>query len=569
MKVLRVLLMLLTIGAAVVVQASSSAGAEDSRDVRCGSKCLYVALKALGHSPESLALLEQSMGGPGANGYSLRDLETEARKRGVKTLAVETTLENLGSRREHFACITLIRDNHFVLLYDVDPKVVHLLDPPNRVALPRETFNLVWTPKALLLGEEEFAMEEAVGRSRDRARAVRWLAYVALVAGILVLGWWGLARRRRKSATMLCVTLLTSIASGCAESKSKPSPPVNLYESPNYLGGAIRLEKNRYALGKVVTYGTSEYREIDLPIFNDAPSHLVLKNILLGCGCTTAQARNDVLPPHGRSSLKIRLKIGSLPVPRTSTVRIQSSDPLRPITDVALEWTAVPPIRTEPAQVDFGRVNPGESPATVVKLVICGPGVCKACRIEVLSTAQDATSEVHLSPAFSDFHKPQRKPPAVEGPAGTVKISVNPSFDVRAVRTSVVIRQICKGVELGRCDVPLNWTVSAPLDVTPNRLSLGRLQARESVASHLLISSPQGRPFKIISVSCEDGNSLVQVNHRATASTIQKVDLRFRVRSGPGAWTSRVRIETDLPDYKSFEIPVSADVRQPTAPRAS
>jgi ABC-type bacteriocin/lantibiotic exporter with double-glycine peptidase domain len=82
-------------------------------------------------------------------------LEQAALKCGAKTLGVQTTLDHLSRRKERFACIALLeKTGHFVLIYDVEPKKVHIVDPPRTREMARDAFQSLWNGKALLISTQ-------------------------------------------------------------------------------------------------------------------------------------------------------------------------------------------------------------------------------------------------------------------------------------------------------------------------------------------------------------------------------------------------------------------------------
>lgn len=156
----------------LLAQVSSSENPRPE-DVYCGSYSLMVALGALGIGPGSFEELEQQLGEPGPDGYSMLELDEVARSYGARTMAVETSLGNLDWRPERFVCLTVINDHHYVLLYKIEGGKVFLCDAPSTYDLPIDTFESIWSRKALLLGPEEFLPDESIAARRawhDRGR---------------------------------------------------------------------------------------------------------------------------------------------------------------------------------------------------------------------------------------------------------------------------------------------------------------------------------------------------------------------------------------------------------------
>ena len=137
--------------------------AVDEPDVYCGSRCLYVSLKALDVEVESYEALEKRLGVPRETGYSLGQLAEVAREYGLNTLGVKTTVERLQRREERFACIALLNGRHFVNFGGAGPEGVTIVNPPKNAVVPLATLKTQWDGTALLLSPGPLAPEEDLG----------------------------------------------------------------------------------------------------------------------------------------------------------------------------------------------------------------------------------------------------------------------------------------------------------------------------------------------------------------------------------------------------------------------
>lgn len=156
-------------------------------DNRCGSYCLTVALKSFDRKT-TLEQVETSLGEATAAGYSMDRLEKTARTFGMKTTVALTSLENLKWRKSHFgerfACLTLIRNDHYVLLTDIQDSTVSTCDPPRIDVLDIPVFDHVWSGQVLLMSDVPLTSEEDVVRSLNRWRFAR-LAGFGLLGGLV------------------------------------------------------------------------------------------------------------------------------------------------------------------------------------------------------------------------------------------------------------------------------------------------------------------------------------------------------------------------------------------------
>ena len=92
--------------------------------------------------------LESKLGQPSPVGYSMEQLATAARSFGAQTLGVETSLDNLVRRPNRFVCIALLKQGHFVNVYDIAEDRVYFADPPELRQAGLDAFRSIWTGRA-------------------------------------------------------------------------------------------------------------------------------------------------------------------------------------------------------------------------------------------------------------------------------------------------------------------------------------------------------------------------------------------------------------------------------------
>jgi hypothetical protein len=235
-------------------------------DVRCGSHALYVALKAAGlaHDLSSFEELERTLGPPGAEGYSLGALAAEAERHGAYTAAVSTTLERLTLRKssaEKFACIALLKPNHFVLLYEVDPNYAYFIDYPKEVRLPVDTLNLLWSTKCLLISSRPLRSEEALAQPwYSRASTRIWIGSV-LVLGIglafavynkgVLAAMWIRHVRRNQSIIIFFLLAMSGAAAGCNGRTGEHLEPAGATRTAPLRGRWLEISPAVHELGTV------------------------------------------------------------------------------------------------------------------------------------------------------------------------------------------------------------------------------------------------------------------------------------------------------------------------------
>lgn len=175
----------------LVVLAAVAVPVEEP-DLRCGSYCLYVSLRALDLPVKSYESLEGKLGQPSSAGYSLGQLDEVARSYGAHTLGVQTSFDNLVRRSGRFACIAHLKGGHFVNIGEVHDREAYMVDPPNAHVVPLDTLRARWDGAALLISNEPLLREEDLPWRFPWQRLLLGAGLLAAVVPI----WW-LSRRLR------------------------------------------------------------------------------------------------------------------------------------------------------------------------------------------------------------------------------------------------------------------------------------------------------------------------------------------------------------------------------------
>ncbi len=517
-------------------QAGGTAGLsrEDSSDVLCGAKALYVALKALDLAPPSFDALRVELGEPDPKGYSVAELETVARRRGAKTLAVSTSLDRLRRRPEGFACITLSNREHFAVLYDVDEDEVYLVDPPNRHRVPRKVFETQWDGVALLLSARELTAEEALNQENSLGR---WAGVGAGFGGVLVfagLVWNGVRKwsRRRLGCVIACVGLF---GSGCGSG----DPSLELSKVI-----AWRIEPGRLELGEVFT---SDH-ERDIPVsgrlvnLGDRP--LTVLDVESSCGCTSVRVNPTVIPPGSQAQIVATLKLEDDGRPKAVQVSIHTDDPRHRTQQWEIEWSVRSRLSASPAELDLGRIAPSAHAKREIQLIRNDEPFCAECRI----TTESSHSQLVCRTVSDDRSSGEYRLLALEAQANDLTTK-------RAEWLNVEVR--CRNERVGRLRIPVSWTTGSAFRTIPERIFLGRVARGTDVRQGLLIMDEEGRPLSIDSVTAKD---CVDFAASTTATGARaRVDLSLKTPSKVGPWRTHLEIVANDGSCR-INVPISAMV---------
>lgn len=558
-------LILSIIAAGLLVQPTKGAGPA-SADVHCGSYCLFVALKTQSLAPARYEDLEQALGPPKATGYSMLELDEYARRRGAKTIAVETTLENLRARTEAFTCLTLIDEGHYVLVYDADDRQVEIVDPPRRYSLPIDTFRSHWSRKALLIGRESFSPEESV---RSGAwRSLRSFAGIAIVAALLGLLGIGLRRRRaaRPRVTRIGAILIAGAGlsswPGCGPRGDDPQGAPA--QAPS---GTLDVTPEVHKLGPIWLDRPDRKIETTTLLKNLGPSPLQILEITKSCDCTSVRIGRRSIPPGESSPLSVQIRPGTTPGERISRIQIQSTDRGRPVREITYEWEVKNPLHAESDSIEIHAVRAGEELGRSVPLHLDGMTRCPRCQLLVTSPASSISCTLREVVASDGAH--DGRSPRDSAPIGRLDLKIQPPEDTQLHREviSVVIR--CGDELRASLSLPLAWRVAPILQSSPERLSLGISEPGGRHSRKLILRSGEGRSFRLLGVSCPEANTLVAARHPAGSDALHAIELDLKVPGVEGPWRSTLSVETDHPGAERISIPVSALVNPISRPSES
>lgn len=181
------------IAAVLAAPPVQPASPPQSGDLRCGSYCLFAALKALDVPVDNVQEIESKIGQPTRIGYSMQQLADAVSMFGAYSIGLETSLEQLEAREGPFACIAALDEGHFVCIYDVDQDHVFVIDPPDRRVMTRAGFGALWGGKALLVSSRPIAALPP--RSPYRWILLGSVVAAACVGGVVLLVKLGRDRR--------------------------------------------------------------------------------------------------------------------------------------------------------------------------------------------------------------------------------------------------------------------------------------------------------------------------------------------------------------------------------------
>lgn len=542
-----------------VVAAAPADRDKPGPDVRCGSFCLFVALRALDKGPATHAELEEDLGLPGLGGYSMRQLQEAAERFGVQTVAVETSLENLRHRRrgESFACLTLIDSDHYVLLKDLEETQVSLIDPPRSFQLGVDTFRDVWTGKALLLGPRPLRSEESVKWGRiAREWLLPGLGLAAVLLGAVAIAWMAVARRRRAGLGTLAARPLLcwlvpalAILGGCdgASRTEEPAAPAQSW---------LMISEERKDLGTILKGEETRQERVEITLSNQGPGPLEIQEVETSCTCTQATVRPRTIPAGGTAALSAVVRIGDAGDADGARISLTSNDPVEPRREVSIFWKVRTPLHSSVSSVNLPQLAPGDGLERSLPLYLEGISLCPSCVVE----SRAATSAMKVEATVNDetrgaSHAQAGAPKEVE--IGRLDVTLPPQDDERHHSELARVEIVCGGERLAAMKLPITWVVASAIQTSPDRLFVGETEPGARIQKTLVLQSRDGVPFRILGAAADDLEFRELSEEISEADIVQRLELDFDAPKAIGPWRTIARLQTDHERVGAVAVPIS------------
>lgn len=535
-----------------------------SADAKCGLYCLSVGLFALGGKDHTIERIEERLGPPGAMGYSLAQLADAAKSNGFETISIRTSIDHLTFRRnslgERFVCIASYGPEHFVMIYGSDGKIVRIADPPRTYTLDLPVFEREWSGHCLLIGTMPLASEEIIlAKRRTRDIILRIGATIGSVLSIAVIGvaisrLWSRARKHLAAAGVIVCILCGCTDSNGNSSGSQDDPP---FDKTNEIAGAwIEVRPARHSLG-VLRAGDGRMVPLVSRIRNNSDQLVRITGVTVSCACTKAMVDKSVLNPGESAELKSNVKIGETQGHRTATIKIESNDPVRPISEIMIDWVADLPLKTDPLSIERFELSPVARNEFEIAMISKFVTLCEKCEIRT-SEAPDSLSFSWFPNRDINFRGHAAKvDDSEETRLGTLKLNVEAGDRDLHHQERIEIVLECGGKTLAKTLFPMTWTFRRSYSVVPSRVYFGTSKSGKTATQSILLQSMNGEKIVVRSMKLRNDGIPLDTKIDRVSDTVSKIALTIRAPSKPGPWTDEIEIETDSKEQPIIKVPVS------------
>ncbi len=521
---------------------------EPATDVKCGSYCVFVGLKALGLVETSFSAFEKTIEPPGPSGYSMSELERIAQDKGAKTLAVEADLETLATLSRPNACIGFA-ENHFLIIkwVNLETKTVSLIDPPREYDLPFDEFRKRFSKRSLILGTSDVPPTVA--------RSIPWAKIggvsTATVVGLALIGGL-IARKSRRTAVLVVLAASPWGMIGCG-AKADPVATTAVH-SPS-----LMIEPTEHHVGKVFAFKPDQTITLRNRINSTSPKPIHLREIRKSCTCTSVEIDSTTIPAGGSQVLKSTFRLGHLPGPKQVEVEIATDEPNSTPRRITFDWNVVTPLFAETIPYDFGRIEPGQSVEGRVMLMDRGLALCSACQIEAEPNHNLIEASVQgVRAADVERHNAEKDIPGAPRQIGALVVKLRSGGDPGDYHQAVTVNLNCKGILRAKLDVPVDWSIRPSVEAQPARLWLGTHRSGSRLSKRLILRPNDGAPLTTARLTCDPSDLLEGSKIATEADGSLVLDLDFSIVGNPGIRRGQLTVAVGEGRSNSIVVPVSA-----------
>lgn len=529
-------------------------------DLRCGPNCLYIALRALTLKDVKLKHILDALGPPQDGGYSMSALERVAQRHGAHTLMLRSSLDALRSITEPFVCITLVNNNHWVLIADADSESLTLVDPPRSTVVRRVVFDTLSQGDFLLLGRAPFPPVPPIV-AVPRTSAMRYFMLILLLCSTGIAFVWAVRHRLKRSTgpmrILVCLSLCGLGPLGCGDADA---------ERPQSLD-TLTLTPNPYHLGTLVLDDErSDHKAIHADIINHGRTPIRVTQLNVSCSCTEPYLTSTHIEPGATSRLDALISLGIVPEERSAWIDIVTDNPTQKSKWMIL-WKTIHALSADPATLRFSLSRECDDDSTQVSdlYLYCKLGHEAALHhlnISVTPSAswisaavESKTPQVVLpKTSVTDYVCyrigilkvtiiPSGLPEVYDG-IGVDDQTAHGSVRVRVERNTNVGLHLQDGSVAYEVTLPVIWKVSNDIEIAPRILSFGATKPDHVGTCIVTVSNHSDDAITLSNIGIADGE-LQHVTLSVQAHDHLAVPIQVRAPSARGPWRKRIDINVE------------------------
>jgi len=275
-------------------------------------------------------------------------------------------------------------------------------------------------------------------------------------------------------------------------------------------------------------------------VANTTGSPVVIANVRVSCGCTTAQALKNYLAPGEETAILARMDTTRFVGPRAVTVFVTFSEPGYDEVRLTVQAFGRDDFRVTPDTLSFGQLKRGSKDAATATVSFYGiPGAQVVAVRSESNYIQTGAREVRRVNGEVAYELTAR----LRG-----DLPVGKWYTDVWVQTNIP--------SMPQVRVPLTVEIESPLSASPEVVTLGELKAGAEAERRVIVRGV--KPFKITKVDGLDDAVSVKENAPGTKE-VHVLTVKFKADRA-GDLNRTLKIHTDIGAEGDLELPMSARV---------
>ena len=294
----------------------------------------------------------------------------------------------------------------------------------------------------------------------------------------------------------------------------------------DWLRQAIPLEQRSHDFGAVARAANTEHRFL---IKNVLDQELHISSTRASCGCTTPIVENETIQPGETGSILARFNTGSFTGQKQATLTISFDRPYFTELQLIVKGYIRRDIVVQPGEIRFDSIPEGESRQLEILVDYAGRS---DWAIEGISSPV-----AYLSAEFEELSRE----------AGRVryKILADLKETAPAGLNQNQLLLLTNDRRLKSFPIRFLAEVESPIQASPRRVALGRVQRGKSVTQRLVVKGK--KPFRILDISSESAD--VDFAPADASKTVHLVNIGVEPPiSAAGVVRGTLLVQTDLQD---------------------
>jgi len=326
----------------------------------------------------------------------------------------------------------------------------------------------------------------------------------------------------RMQLLLSCVSLLTFVSCLGTPEERSPFPD-------------IRFEKKTYDFGDLQQGDKAEYT---YEFRNGGNDTLRITQVRKGCGCQSAEATRNVIPPGEKGGIKVIFNSRGYSGTITKTVYVHSNDPEEERVALVMKGSVIVDLIVKPRALHFGDVPVGESRTRKVYIV--------PQHLETLQIGSIQTSADFIQVSTADYVEMGKK---------GVELDVTLLANAPGPTISENIRVSTNSKMEPVVQIAVNARRYEPITLDPHTIEF-QLRPGQSKKYAISVFKAQRKGFRITKVEDDLADIEASIVFVSEEEGTQKYEIELRVdaKATPGARTGVLTVHTNEPGQRRLEM---------------